>query len=339
MRSVYGFNLLLFLFLLLGTASAQTPVKIIFDTDMDTDVDDAGALAMLHALADNGEAEILATVVSSLYPWSAPTAAAINRYYGRDDLPIGSPKGEGAILNRPYRYPKEIAQEFPHPRIKTNDDAEDAVRLYRRILTAQPDKSVVVLTVGYMTNLSELLRSGPDSVSPLSGRDLAAQKVQKWVCMGGRYPLHVEPRAFGNFKPDPDAIVHAAQEWPTQIVFCGLGEDVLTGFPVRTLTPSENPVRRAYELYLGPRRPTRPSWDQVALLYAVRGAGELFSLHEAGYNHIFEDGTNVWRLAPNRENHVLLQMKGDPQAIATLIDDLMIQPPARRTGAHKGRAN
>lgn len=38
-------------------------VKIIFDTDMHTDCDDAGALAVLHALADNWECDILAVIV------------------------------------------------------------------------------------------------------------------------------------------------------------------------------------------------------------------------------------------------------------------------------------
>ena len=41
-----------------GTEKMQSK-KIIFETDMCTDVDDVGALAVLHALADNGEAEIL----------------------------------------------------------------------------------------------------------------------------------------------------------------------------------------------------------------------------------------------------------------------------------------
>ena len=35
-------------------------------------------------------------------------------------------------------------------------------------------------------------------------------------------------------------------------------------------TPSQNPVRRVYELYLGDRL-TRSSWDQVAVLYAGTG--------------------------------------------------------------------
>ena len=39
------------------------PVQIIFDTDMDIDCDDAGALAVLHALMDYEEAEILGVVV------------------------------------------------------------------------------------------------------------------------------------------------------------------------------------------------------------------------------------------------------------------------------------
>ncbi len=33
-------------------------VKIIFDTDMDSDCDDAGAPAMLHGLADNGDVDM-----------------------------------------------------------------------------------------------------------------------------------------------------------------------------------------------------------------------------------------------------------------------------------------
>jgi len=40
-----------------------TPV-VILDTDMLTDCDDAGALAMLHALADAGEVRILGVVLN-----------------------------------------------------------------------------------------------------------------------------------------------------------------------------------------------------------------------------------------------------------------------------------
>ena len=40
------------------------PVKLILDTDMSGDCDDVGALALLHALVDRGECELLATIVN-----------------------------------------------------------------------------------------------------------------------------------------------------------------------------------------------------------------------------------------------------------------------------------
>ncbi|RKY61051.1 MAG: hypothetical protein DRP96_04290, partial [Candidatus Neomarinimicrobiota bacterium] len=39
--------------------------KVIFDTDIGPDWDDVGATAVLHTLANQGEAEILAMMVSS----------------------------------------------------------------------------------------------------------------------------------------------------------------------------------------------------------------------------------------------------------------------------------
>ena len=45
------------------------------------------------------------------------------------------------------------------------------------MLSAQPDRSVAISSVGLLTNLAALLRSGPDDNSPLDGRALVAQKV------------------------------------------------------------------------------------------------------------------------------------------------------------------
>ena len=43
-----------------GSEAPMHPPKIIFETDFTADVDDVGALTVLHALADRGEADILA---------------------------------------------------------------------------------------------------------------------------------------------------------------------------------------------------------------------------------------------------------------------------------------
>ncbi len=299
------------------------PVRIIFDTDMDTDCDDAGALAMLHNLADLGECEILATVVSAHYPFSAPCVEAVNRYYGRPDLPIGVPKLPGASTNRGSRYAKQIAERY-ETTLQTNEDAADAVDVYRRILSESPDKSVVICSVGYLTNLRYLLESEPDGISPMSGRELIEQKVKVWVCMGGRYPQHLDPKVYGNFKPDPEASVIAATQWTGQIVFTGLGNDILTGECLRELE-EENPARVAYELYLGDK-PARPSWDPIAVLYSVRPELEFWKLHQEGKNHIFDNGTNEWRDG-EAENHVLLQLQTDSkQELENMLEELMCVP-------------
>jgi hypothetical protein len=69
------------------------PLKVIFDTDMDGDNDDVAAAAILHALADVGKADILATGVVSRCPYSPACLDAVNTYYGRGDIPIGVYKG------------------------------------------------------------------------------------------------------------------------------------------------------------------------------------------------------------------------------------------------------
>lgn len=306
-------------------ASANEPTPVLFDTDMDTDCDDAGALAVLHALADRGEVEILATVVSSRYRWSAPCVEAINRYYGRGDLPIGSPKGDGASTDRGSRYAKHIARQYSTS-LKTNDDATNAVKVYRRVLASQPDRSVTIVTVGYLTNLRDLLASGPDEHSELAGPALVQQKVRSWVCMGGRYPEHLDPGVYGNFKPDPASAVAAVQDWPTPIVFSGLGEDVLTGRSLRQ-SAEDNPVRRAYELYLG-EKPARPSWDPIAVLYAARPNADYWKIREGGHNHIFANGTNQWREKPDDARHrLLLLAPGSQNQLRKTLDRLMALPP------------
>ncbi len=77
-------------FLALGpawSASAATSVTnrpvIIFDTDMGSDVDDAGALALLHRLADLGEVELAGVIFSSgKNRFGVGVCDAINTWYG-----------------------------------------------------------------------------------------------------------------------------------------------------------------------------------------------------------------------------------------------------------------
>ena len=118
---------------LLG-AVAVTPTRIIIDTDMSTDVDDVAALCMTHALADRGEASILAVVHNTGLLEGVGAISVINHYYGRDDVPVGAYKGGfGATL--PGKYVKDIVATFPSP-IKNYTQVPAAVEVYRSVLCA-----------------------------------------------------------------------------------------------------------------------------------------------------------------------------------------------------------
>lgn len=318
----------LILFLFHPSLSKAQAVKLIFDTDMESDVDDVGALALLHGLADKGEVEILGTMVCSLNPWAVPTVDVLNTYFKRPDLPIGAVKTLGVYRNS--KYAKILAEEFPQD-IGIGEKAPDAVALYRKLLSSQPDSSVVIVTVGYLSNLAYLLDSQPDDNSPLSGLELVRRKVRHLVCMGGRYPYENNPGRFGNFKPDPAATQKVAQRWPGIITFTGGGNfaDLFrTGSRTFDLSPQSNPVSRAYEIFLKSwKRNWHHSADFIAVYIAVRGWEEFFELNQQGYNHIFEDGTMIWRLQPNdpRHQYVSSLKKGvAPEVVTKVFDDLMM---------------
>ena len=46
---------------------SQKKTELIFDTDMGPDYDDVGAITLLHAFADSGKVNILATIASNKY--------------------------------------------------------------------------------------------------------------------------------------------------------------------------------------------------------------------------------------------------------------------------------
>lgn len=302
-------------------SSHKTGIPIIFDTDLDSDVDDVGALAVLHALANSGEAKILGIIVTSDDMYSPLCADAINTYFHHPDIPIGVNKN--TKLRSFSRYTKGIADEFPHD-LGSYGDAEDATYLYRRILASQSDNSVVIVTVGHLTNLKNLLLSQGDKHSSLSGIALVEKKVKLWSCMGGKYPKGKEPNFY---RPDPGSTVLCVTRWPVRVMFSGaeIGSDIKTGGEIfRKQASLQNPVRRAYELYN--RFRGRSSWDQTAILYAVRGRGEYFSVHKQGHNHIFFDGSNEWRSSPNKD-HAYLVKKMKPEELAGIIDELMTQKP------------
>ncbi len=305
-------------------AGADQPVPVIFDTDMMGDVDDVGSVALLHSLAAKGEVEILAMGLSGKNRWSPLCLDALNSYFQRPEIPIGAVRGPA--FDRKSRYAKEIAQEFPH-RLKSIDDTLDAAELYRKVLSQQPDQVTVMISVGQLTNFANLLKTGPDKYSELAGPELVRRKVRVWVCMGGKIPAGSE----ANLIHDGPSAAHSVENWPTPIIFSGfeIGDKIMTGKRLRE-APDGTPVRRAYELYNG--LTDRQSWDQTAVLYAVRGLDggldDFWEVRSGGHLHVNEDGSNVWRETPAKQ-HSYLVKKMDPQKIADVIETLMMHQPGK----------
>lgn len=322
--------------------ATKPPIPLIIDVDMESDCDDAGALAMAHALADQGECELLAILSCSRHRWTVPCVDAINTYYGRPDLPIGQvAKG----VDQDSRYARYVAEHFPND--CTRESAVEAVALQRRLLASAKDESVVFVTLGYLTNQRDLLASGPDEHSPLGGRDLVRQKVKALVSMGSRYPADTAPPqktqagAWGNFRPDPQSAITVTEQWPTLIHFTGGGEFAMQCGSGERLheTPESNPVRKVYELFFAGRSPAATSTrqhsaDQVAVWIAVRGIEPFFRVVTEGHNEIDVYGRNAWKSSPDdsRQQYTSDFADGvDPKTASEAFNELMNQSPARRS--------
>lgn len=324
--------LLLCLALICGCSNHSTkktgdPVKIIFDTDLGPDYDDVGALAFLHAMADSGKAEILATVSSNKHLLVAPSIEVINRYFGRPDLPIGAPKSEGVDIGSSQHWADSIVVKYPH-KIKATSDVEDAVALYRKILSSQPDNSVTIVTVGFLTNLGNLLNSQPDNYSPLTGKELIIKKVKKLVSMAGKFPKGKEFNVF----MDSTASIKVFNEWPGEIIFTGfeIGWEIRTGLRVMKMDVSDSPVKDVFRISIpmsAEDKDGRMSWDQTGVLIGVYGTEGFFDAVR-GEIIVNPDGSNTWQDDQNGKHLYVKQKMAIPE-MSRFIEDRMMHIPIK----------
>ena len=307
-------------------AQKPKPIPVIFDTDIAGDYDDVGAMALLHAFADAGEAKILATISCNAFETTVPTISVLNTYFGRPNIPTGITKKEKPNMSCSQKWAEAIVEKYPHS-LKSNAEAIEAVKLYRQILAKQPDNSVTIITVGFFTNLADLLDSPPDAFSKLSGKELVKLKVKSLVSMaaglndkqrGHEYNVHIDTKASQK----------VFSEWNTPIILSGfeVGEKIRTGIRlINNEAIQHSPVKDAYQVALTKDKNTvgRNSWDQTAVLVAIRGIEPYFSSKKLNFE-ITDDGSNV--LIPG-ERLVYLTDKMPTSEVTTIIEDLMMYQP------------
>lgn len=284
-------------------AEKTKAVTLIFDTDMGNDIDDALALGVIHALESRGECRLAAVTISKGNAHCAPFIDMINTFYGRGNIPIGMVRGgvtpdDGKYLRPPLEAKNGAAPRYPR-KLQSGDQAPEAVALLRKTLAGEPDGSVVMVVVGFSTNIARLLDSPADSASPLTGKELVKKKCRLLSIMAGNYGPKPAPEY--NVVEDIAAAREVYAKWPTEIVASGFEIGLAIKYPATSIERDFNyvehhPLREAYELYM--KMPyDRETWDLTSVLYAVRPDRGYFDLSEPG--EITVDDAKLTRFTPS----------------------------------------
>lgn len=261
----------------------------------------------------------------------------MSRWYGRaDSLALGAFKGPfGANVRGKYADDLASDRRYAGP-VSNSSETPTALDVYRAALRRAPDRSVVVASIGFATNLAALLRAEPA---------LVARKVRRVVWMGGRFPaggrsynLDCGDGRYDASRGCAGNASYAVARMPSSVaqVWTALGDRVRTGARLTSCAPATNPCRRAMIDREGPGS-ARKSWDPLAVLVAVRGANPAWFESVPGTNSVDATGANTWvgAAGTNATNQTYLSFhakRGAAQraAVESTLDELLCAPPKLR---------
>lgn len=280
------------------TETASTAERIILETDMGNDVDDALALDMLYKYLDADKINLLGIMTNKDSKYSAEYLDVMNTWYGYPQIPIGIIRNGADCENDATNYAKcacllqspNGAPAFKRS-LKDYEQLPDAHVLYRKLLAQQPDSSVTVISVGFSTNLARLLDTPADDISPLTGKELVAQKVKLLCTMAGCFN---NPDLYEyNVVKDIPAAQKVFAEWPSRLVTSPFEVGIAINYPGSSIendfqwTPM-HPMVEAYKSYQ--KMPyDRPTWDLTSVLYSVEGPS-FFTISPAGKISVTDKG-------------------------------------------------
>lgn len=315
-------------------AGAEQPTPLIFETDIGNDIDDALALGVIHALESRGECKLLAVTINKDNPHCAPFVDLVNTFYGRGEIPIGVVRnGKTPEDGRFVRQVSE-ARDGDQPRyaydLASGREAPEAVGLLRKTLAEQPDGSVVIVSVGFSTNLARLLDSPGDEVSPLSGEKLTAQKCRLLSVMAGNFSRPDAPKEYNVFIDQP-AAAKVFERWPTPIVASGYEVGNAIEYPGASIEHDygyvkHHPLREAYYLYLEGAK-DRPTWDLTSVLYAVRPERGYFGLSAPGTIRVTSESLTPFTADPAGRHRYLTVSPEQVVRVREALVQLASQPP------------
>ncbi len=315
---------------------AAEPVRLILDTDIGNDVDDALALAMIHALENRAEVRLLAVTITKDNRYAAPYVDLVNTFYGRPDIPIGvvhngkTPQDAPMLQVPAERRDANGQYVYPH-RLEDGSQAPEAIELLTRILREQPDGSVVIAQIGFSTNLARLLQTR-------GGPELVREKVKALYLMAGNF---VKPEPEFNVYKDPESAKFLFEQWPTPLIFSGFEVGLAVPFPYdainRDFAYVENhPIVDAFRLYVEKGK-NRPDWDSTAVLEAIRPDHGYFELSAPGRVRLGPKNITIFTADPQGNCRYLIIGPEQAARVQELITALVSEPPQRTATSASAR--
>lgn len=329
------------LFLCLACQLRAEPVRIIYDTDMGNDVDDVMALAMIHQLERRGVCKLLACTSSKDHPKSAPFIDAINVYYQNPGVPVGAVRqgvtpAEGRYLGILDKKTSTGSSAYPR-KLTSGKVAPDAVALLRKTLADHPDGSVVIVQVGFFTNLAQLLDSKPDKHSALAGSHLVKKKVKELILMAGEFDPRKKDNKHREFNVimDIPAAQKVAAKWPTNIRWSGFEIGRSLPYPWKSIAedfgrPTPNLMRESYLAYVRKEGVQNATWDLTCVLHAAYPDRGYFGFSGRGRVSVTDKG--ITHFKPEKIGRDRFFTMDDKQRIRVLeaFVQLVATPPPNR---------
>jgi len=316
-------------------ASSFAPVQLIIDTDLGFDVDDAGAIAVAHALANQNKVDILGVVCNTGRDACIVGVDVINTYYGRSNTPIGSFKGKfGSYTDngQDFHYVNDI-KRFPH-KVNGRDDVPSALDVYRAALRSADNRSVTIASIGELTNLQDLLREEPD---------LVRAKVKRVVYMDGDFNFGCADGAYGPNDECWKSAQFVVSQMPSpqvEQIFQLHGDNHngwWVGNDAKCGMDNNNPVKVAYasacrNMWAGAcDNYGRDSWDlnsvYVAVMGGVPGGGCVIGSGGACAYSVSDDGKSEHKdYHDTSKNEFEFNLNGNVAYVGNVIEDLLCQP-------------
>lgn len=324
---IFALSLIILPLNLLGASR----VSVILDTDMGNDIDDALALVLLYQYANDGFVDILGVMSNKSDMSSVEYIDILNNYYGYGHIPIGKLTDSPVPNSGKPNYASVVAQDKSFKRtIKDYSNLPESVDLYRQILAAQADSSVVIISVGFLTNLSKLLVSKADNFSPLTGVDLVKKKVKYLSLMGGDFRVYGQHPEY-NIRNDIKSSKIVIDNWPTSIVFSPWELGILITYPAFSILndfsyDKKNPLVIAYQSY--DKMPyDRPTWDLTSVMYVAEGVN--FGISSMGTVAIDNQGFSSFRFNLKGRHQIISADPWQSFRIKKRFVELIKQMPGR----------